>query len=157
MICKKRALPAVIRSYRASGKKIVFTNGCFDIIHPGHIRILKKARMLGDVLVVGLNSTSSVKSIKRGRPINGFPARAEVLNAIKFVDVVCGFSEKTPEELIKKIKPDVLVKGGDWKESEIAGADFVKSIGGHVRTVPLKKGHSTTALIEKIEKHPRAG
>jgi rfaE bifunctional protein nucleotidyltransferase chain/domain len=140
---------------RAAGKRIVFTNGCFDIIHPGHIYLLKKAKSFGDVLVVGLNSDSSVKSIKKGRPINSYRFRAEVLDSLKFVDFVCGFSERTPLALIKKVKPDVLVKGGDWKESEVVGADFVKSRGGSVRIITYKKGYSTTGIIKKIIKKIR--
>ena len=152
MICKASRLSGVINGYRRKGRKIAFTNGCFDIIHPGHVRLLKKAKSMADVLVVGLNSSSSVSAIKPGRPVNSFAARAAVMDSIKFVDVVCCFGEKTPLELIKKVKPDVLVKGGDWKIPEVVGAGFVKSRGGKVFAVPIAKGYSTTAIIKKLKK-----
>ncbi|MCD6412769.1 MAG: D-glycero-beta-D-manno-heptose 1-phosphate adenylyltransferase [Elusimicrobia bacterium] len=144
-----------LKKFSAAGKKkIVFTNGCFDIIHPGHVYLLKKAKSFGDILVVGLNSNSSVARIKKGRPINNFRFRSEVLDSLKFVDFVCGFSEKTPLALIKRVRPDVLVKGGDWKESEVVGADFVKSLGGEVKIIPYKKGFSTTGIIKKVKMNP---
>ncbi len=150
MICKGKSVFSLLKKLSSQGKKIVFTNGCFDIIHPGHIYLLKKAKTFGDVLIVGLNSDSSVSAIKKGRPINNFEFRAKVLDSLKFVDFVCGFSERTPLELIKKIKPDVLVKGGDWKEAEVVGADFVRKRGGVVKVVPYKKGYSTTEIIKRI-------
>lgn len=144
-------LAKIIASLRRGGKRIVFTNGCFDIIHIGHTRYLAKAKALGDVLVIGLNSDLSVKAIKgRGRPINNEKDRAEILSALIPVDYVTIFSEPTPEELIKRLKPDILVKGGDWHPKNIVGGDFVKSRGGKVVSVPFIKGHSTTSLIKKI-------
>lgn len=125
---------------------VVFTNGCFDIIHPGHIKILRKAKSLGDILIVGMNTDSSVGNIKPGRPINSQLARKQVLEAIRYVDKVILFNEYTPVELIKKIRPDILVKGADYRMSEIAGREFVKKV---VR-VPLEEGYSTTKIIDKI-------
>lgn len=134
-------------------KKVVFTNGCFDILHPGHVDYLQKARKLGDVLVIGLNSDASVRRLKGpGRPLNSQKARALVLRALRFVDRVVIFSEDTPEKLIRKLRPNVLVKGGDWKGKKIAGAAFVESCGGKVRFIPFVKGFSTTGLLAKIQK-----
>ncbi|MEA2082396.1 MAG: D-glycero-beta-D-manno-heptose 1-phosphate adenylyltransferase [Elusimicrobiota bacterium] len=152
MICNVSAAAKLARRTQASGKKVVFTNGCFDIIHSGHTKLLNKAKTAGNILIVGLNASASVKAIKPGRPVNSFTERAAVLNALKSVDAVCGFKEKTPLRLIKKIKPDVLVKGGDWKASDIIGARFVESYGGKVRIVNLKKNRSTSAIINKIRK-----
>jgi len=131
---------------RAEGKKIVFTNGCFDILHAGHVRYLKRARRLGDVLIVGLNSDRSVSAIKPGRPINSENNRAEVLAGLAAVDYVVVFSEKTPYNLIKALKPDILVKGGDWKKEDIIGSDIAKE----TLSLPFVKGISTTRTIEKI-------
>lgn len=145
------ALVKAISRLKAGKKKVVFTNGCFDILHVGHIAYLKKARELGDALVVGLNSDSSVRAIKgKSRPVNKEADRAIVLSALYFVDFVTIFSEATPEKLIKAIKPDILVKGADWKAKQIVGADFVKSYGGRVVRVPFVKGYSTTSVIDKI-------
>lgn len=133
-------------------EKIVFTNGCFDILHPGHIDLLARAKALGTKLIVGINSDASVAAIKgRGRPINNQHERTEVLLGLRSVDDVLIFNELTPENLIKQVKPDVLVKGGDWKESEIIGADFVRSNGGEVLSLPLKEGFSTSKIIERME------
>jgi D-beta-D-heptose 7-phosphate kinase/D-beta-D-heptose 1-phosphate adenosyltransferase len=138
-------------SFRKSGKKIVFTNGCFDILHAGHISYLKKAKKLGDILIIGVNSDSSVKSLKGPqRPINTLRDRIGVLSNLEFVDYLCAFSQSTPINLIKKIKPDILVKGADWHKKDIVGASFVKSYGGKVSTITFKKGYSTTSLINKI-------
>lgn len=132
-------------------EKIVFTNGCFDILHPGHIDLLSRAKALGTRLIVGINSDSSVAAIKgHGRPINNQSERAEVLLGLRSVDDVLVFDELTPEKLIKQIKPDILVKGGDWKESEIIGADFVRANGGEVFSLPLKEGFSTSGIIERM-------
>lgn len=128
------------------GKKIVFTNGCFDIIHVGHVRYLREAKALGDILVIGLNSDSSVGRIKPGRPVNPEAQRAEVLAALEMVDYVTIFGEDTPYELIKHLKPDVLVKGGDWKKEDIVGADIVPE----VHSLPFTPGMSTTNIINKI-------
>lgn len=133
-------------------KSVVFTNGCFDIIHPGHIDLLRSARALGTKLVVGINSDDSVRRIKgEPRPYMTQDDRAAVLQGLRFVDEVRIFDEATPETLIKQIKPDILVKGGDWKINEIVGADFVQSNGGKVFSLPLKSGYSSTAVVEKIK------
>ncbi|WP_457622423.1 D-glycero-beta-D-manno-heptose 1-phosphate adenylyltransferase [Persephonella sp.] len=140
-----------IELWKKEGKKIVFTNGCFDIIHAGHIDYLKKAKELGDILVVGLNSDQSIKRIKgNDRPINTQEHRKIVLEALKPVDLVVIFEEDTPERLIKEIKPDFLVKGGDWKIENIVGADFVKSYGGKVITIDFIYDISTTKIIQKV-------
>lgn len=132
--------------------KIVFTNGCFDILHPGHIELLTQAKSLGDKLIVGLNSDASVRSIKGpGRPMQTAEARKAVLLALKAVDEVFVFDELTPERIIKELRPDVLVKGGDWKVEEIVGADLVKQNGGEVYSLPILEGHSTSRLIEASE------
>lgn len=133
------------------GKKTVFTNGCFDILHLGHVKYLEKAKQLGDILVVGLNSDSSVRAIKgKGRPINNERARAIVLASLYFVDYVTIFSDDTPERLIQKLKPDVLVKGADWKSNDIVGADFVRGRGGRVARISFVKGYSTTSAIKRM-------
>ena len=129
------------------GKRVVFTNGCFDIIHAGHVRYLTEAKKLGDILVIGLNSDSSVSMIKPGRPIIPEQQRAEVLSALSMVDYITLFNEDTPYELIKEIKPDILVKGADWDTKNIVGSDIVKE----VRTIPFVEGISTTEIIKKIQ------
>ncbi len=135
------------------GKKVVFTNGCFDILHQGHLDYLCKARDLGDFLVVGLNTDASVKRLNKSpeRPINTEKSRAQILASLLFVDAVVLFDEDTPYELIKIVQPDVLVKGADYKPDEIVGADVVKARGGEVVTIELTQGFSTTALIQKIK------
>ena len=133
---------------RADGKKIVFTNGCFDIIHIGHIRYLRAAKALGDILVVGLNSDNSVSLIKPNRPINPQNHRAEVLSSLEMVNYVTLFDEATPYELIKLIQPDILVKGGDWKKEEIVGSDIAKE----THSLPYIEGVSTSGIIEKIKR-----
>lgn len=143
-----KELKTKIDEAKAAGKKIVFTNGCFDILHIGHIRYLRDAKALGDLLIIGLNSDKSVSRIKPGRPINPQGHRAEVLSSLEMVDYVTLFDEETPYELIKFIKPDVLVKGGDWKKEDIVGSDIAKE----TRSLPYVKGVSTTKLIEKIKK-----
>lgn len=140
-----------IEPLRKKGKKVVFTNGCFDILHAGHVRYLKRAKSLGDILVVGLNSDASVKKIKgAARPIVPQEERAEVLAALGSVDYVVIFDEPTPLRLIKEIKPDILVKGADWPAKEIVGADVVKAEGGRVSRIKLLKGRSTTNIINRI-------
>ena len=129
------------------GKRVVFTNGCFDIIHAGHVRYLTEAKKLGDILVIGLNSDSSVSTIKPGRPIIPEQQRAEVLSALSMVDYITIFNEDTPYELIKEIKPDILVKGADWDLKNIVGNDIVKE----VHTIPFVEGISTTEIIKKIQ------
>lgn len=144
-------LEKILKRLRSQGRKIVFTNGCFDILHAGHIDYLSKAKHLGNTLVIGLNSDSSVRKIKgSARPLNKERDRALVLASLYFVDYVTIFNEATPERLIKKLKPDVLVKGGDWKTEDIVGGDFVISCGGKVRRIPFLKGYSTTAIIDRI-------
>ncbi len=144
----RRELGKMCERLRAEGKKIVFTNGCFDILHVGHVRYLDKAKKLGDVLIVGLNSDRSVSGIKPGRPLNAERSRAAVLAGLCAVDYISIFSEKTPYNLIKALRPDVLVKGGDWKKEEIVGSDLVED----TRSLPFVKGFSTTGLIRKIQK-----
>ena len=145
-ILDRKSVKKISAKLRAEGKKIVFTNGCFDILHAGHVRYLKQARKLGDALIIGLNSDRSVSAIKPGRPVNSEKNRAEVLAALAAVDYVVVFSEKTPYNLIKAVKPDILVKGGDWKKEDIVGSD----IANETYSLPFVKGISTTAIIEKI-------
>ena len=134
-------------------KKVVFTNGCFDILHKGHVTYLQKAKKLGDILVVGINSDASVRRLKgSNRPVNNEKDRAFVLASLSCVDRVILFTEDTPEKLIRKIRPDVLVKGGDWKKENVVGAPFVESYGGKVWLIPFVKGFSTTGLLAKIQK-----
>jgi len=141
----------LIKDLKDKGKKIVFTNGVFDIIHRGHIEYLLSAKDLGDVLVVGLNSDKSVKIIKgEKRPVVQQDNRAFVLSNLQPVDYVVIFDEDTPYNLIKKIKPDVLVKGADWQEDKIVGADIVKSNGGDVKTIDFVENSSSTGIIERI-------
>jgi D-glycero-beta-D-manno-heptose 1-phosphate adenylyltransferase len=147
-------LPKLIEkiSNLRKNKKVVFTNGCFDLLHIGHIRYLQAARSMGDFLVVALNTDSSVKKIKGpSRPIQTENDRAEILAALSFVDFTFLFDDPTPEAVIKKIRPDILVKGGDWKVEQIVGSDFVKSNGGEVYSLPYVDGKSTTALINKSQ------
>ncbi|MEW6714737.1 MAG: D-glycero-beta-D-manno-heptose 1-phosphate adenylyltransferase [Nitrospirota bacterium] len=147
-IIKSDEIGKIIAKQKAEGKKIVFTNGCFDLLHAGHVRYLNKAKKLGDILIVGLNSDRSVSRIKPGRPLTPEKQRAEVLSALAAIDYVTIFSEETPLKLIKKVKPDVLVKGSDWAEGDIVGSDIVKE----VRRIPLVKGISTSKIIEKIQR-----
>ncbi|MCX7770276.1 MAG: D-glycero-beta-D-manno-heptose 1-phosphate adenylyltransferase [Proteobacteria bacterium] len=133
------------------GKIIVFTNGCFDIIHSGHIKYLYEAKKLGDILIIGLNSDSSIKKIKgEKRPIVNEQERAYVLSALEMVDFIVIFDEETPYELIKAVKPHVLVKGGDWDIEKIVGKDIVESYGGRVLNIPFVEGKSTTNIIERV-------
>ncbi|MFO7614476.1 MAG: D-glycero-beta-D-manno-heptose 1-phosphate adenylyltransferase [Bacteroidales bacterium] len=137
--------------WRFQMRKIVFTNGCFDVLHRGHIEYLSKARDLGDMLIIGLNTDDSVKRIKgEGRPVQDQASRALILASLRFVEAVVLFDEDTPYDLISMIKPDVLVKGGDYTEETIVGADIVKANGGEVVTIPLVEGYSTSGLIEVI-------
>ncbi len=146
----KRFLP-ILKNLRKKGKRIVFTNGCFDLIHAGHIHLLQTASSKGDILVVGINSDFSIRKLKgEGKPIFPLKERIEILAAIKYVDYIIPFSSATPANLIAKIIPDVLVKGSDWKSSEIVGRETVEGSGGKVSTVHLKKGISTSILIERI-------
>ena len=140
-----------VRAAQARGLKVVFTNGCFDVLHLGHVHYLSEARQLGDLLVVGLNSDDSVRRLKgEGRPVAPQADRAGVLCALSSVDYVCIFEEDTPDALIRLVSPDVLVKGGDYKPGEIVGADFVTGKGGVVRVIPMLPGRSTKLLIDAI-------
>lgn len=133
--------------------RVVFTNGCFDILHVGHTRYLRDARNLGDVLVVGLNTDASVKRLKGPeRPIQNEKDRAEIMAALACVDYVTFFEDDTPTALIEKVTPDILVKGGDWPVEKIEGSKFVLARGGEVKSLPFHPGHSTTSLIERIDK-----
>jgi len=143
----------IINTIKAERKKIVFTNGCFDLLHVGHIRYLAQAKKLGDFLIIGLNSDSSVKELKgEDRPINSFEDRATLLSAIESVDLVIMFEEQTPENLIKYIVPDVLVKGGDYNIEDIVGYQTVIQNGGQVKTLSFYDGYSSTNYINKIKK-----
>jgi len=146
------ALLAALMPLRAAGKRIVFTNGCFDIVHPGHVDLLERAKATGDVLVLGLNSDASVRRLGKGddRPFNSYESRAFVLAHLRSVDFVTGFDDDTPFALIEAVRPDVLVKGGDWPVEKIVGADIVTANGGTVLSLPLIEGFSTTGLAEKI-------
>jgi len=138
--------------WRMQGKRIVFTNGCFDLLHPGHIDYLEKTRALGDVLIVGLNDDDSIRRLKGdSRPINPLPDRAIMMAALKYVDMVVPFSEDAPLNLINLLMPDVLVKGGDYNLDEIIGAKEVRAHGGDVVALPFVAGHSSSALIERIK------
>ena len=144
----------IINRIKADRRKIVFTNGCFDLLHVGHIRYLAQAKRLGDFLIIGLNSDSSVKELKgEDRPINSFEDRATLLSAIESVDLVIMFEEQTPENLIKDIVPDILVKGGDYNIEDIVGYQTVIQNGGQVKTLSFYDGYSSTNYINKINKH----
>jgi rfaE bifunctional protein nucleotidyltransferase chain/domain len=147
-IVKRDTLQEIVESARSHGKKIVFTNGCFDLIHIGHIKYLRQAKALGDILIIGLNSDSSVSRIKPKRPVNPQDHRAEVLSSLEMVDYVTLFDEDTPYELIRFIKPDILVKGGDWKKEDIVGSDIAKE----THSLPYIEGISTSEIIEKIKR-----
>ena len=150
-ITLERALELFDPAFREKNS-MVFTNGCFDLLHRGHIYYLSRARELGDLLVVGLNTDGSVSKLKGpGRPVNDQQARAEVLGGLAFVDYIILFSEKTPLKLITTLKPDILVKGGDYRKEEIVGYKEVSSLGGRVETIPLMKGYSTSSILDKSE------
>lgn len=152
-IKKLEELKRLISASKKRGERIVFTNGCFDILHFGHIRYLERASSLGDKLVVALNSDASVRRIKgKGRPIFRQKARTVLVAALECVDYVVIFGQRTPLRLIKSLKPDVLVKGGDWRSSDIVGGDFVKSYGGKVVCARFIKGYSSRAIIARIKK-----
>ncbi len=151
-IKSQKAIEKIAAKHHMARKKIVFTNGCFDILHAGHVDYLEKAHKLGDILIVGLNSDTSVLKIKgKNRPIIKQFDRAQLLAALECVDYVTIFNQKTPESLIRKIKPHLLIKGADWKPSSVIGKDFVESYKGKVATIPLLKGRSTSAIIKKIQ------
>ena len=144
----------LLQSIRAmANKKIVFTNGCFDILHSGHIHLLKQAKKLGDLLIVGINSDKSVSFLKgKNRPINKISERLSILNSIEFIDYLVVFNEKTPIELIKTIKPSIIVKGSDYKKNQVVGFDFIKKYGGDVKIIKKVGKLSTTLKIKKINK-----
>ena len=145
------ALAPILRAAQAQGRKVVFTNGCFDLLHRGHVRYLAQARALGDLLVVGLNGDASVEALKGpGRPIMPAEERAEILAALLTVDYVTVFDDLTPERLIATLQPDVLVKGGDWAPDQIVGREAVERRGGQVRALPYVDGASTSGIIERI-------
>ena len=143
----------LVERARARGQRVVFTNGVFDILHPGHVRYLRDARALGDLLIVGLNSDRSVRALAKApdRPINGETERAEVLSALASVDAVVVFDEDTPHEVITALQPDILVKGADWGENAIVGRDVVEARGGRVVRIALAEGYSTTNIVERIK------
>jgi rfaE bifunctional protein nucleotidyltransferase chain/domain len=145
-------LSVALQSRRNRAERIVFTNGCFDLLHVGHTRFLQQARALGDCLVVGVNSDASVRSIKPGRPLVTERQRAEVVAALACVDHVVIFDEPDPHDLIQTLQPDVLVKGGDWPLDRIVGRDIVEGRGGQVLTIPLVPDISTTLLVQRIQK-----
>ena len=150
-IVTRAELAAVSRRMATAGERLVFTNGCFDLVHPGHVKLLARARGLGDALAVALNSDASVRKLKGpGRPILKARERAEILAAFESVDYVVVFPEPTPERIIRQVRPRVLVKGGDWRPSRIVGRSVVERDGGVVRVVPLSRGLSTTALLRRI-------
>jgi rfaE bifunctional protein nucleotidyltransferase chain/domain len=151
---KIRELPDAkkeVERLRSKNKKIVFTNGCFDILHIGHARYLYAAREMGDFLIVAMNSDRSVKAIKGpDRPIMNQYERSEMLASLECVDIVVTFDEDNPMEVIRYLMPDILVKGGDWKEEDIIGADVVRAAGGQIRTIPYIRGYSTSGIIKRI-------
>jgi rfaE bifunctional protein nucleotidyltransferase chain/domain len=150
MIASAQAVAKQVRALQTSGKKIVFTNGCFDILHSGHVDLLRRARVLGDVLVVAINSDASVVRMKGpNRPIMPQDERAELLDAMEMVDFVCTFDEDTPRETILEIHPDVLVKGADWA-ANIVGQAEVEGWGGEVVALPLVEGRSTSGIIDRV-------
>lgn len=151
-IKKLPELKQIIANLKSEGKKIVFTNGCFDLIHLGHIELLIQAKSKGDLLVVAINSDASVKIIKeKGRPVNKEEARARIIAALESVDFVTIFDEDNPLNVITALEPDILVKGGDWKDEDIVGKDFVLAYNGKVLTLPYRKSYSTTAIIKRIK------
>lgn len=140
-----------VRQQRADGRTVVFTNGVFDILHPGHVRYLQDARALGDLLIVGLNADASVRRNKGpDRPINSEAERAEILAALACVDAVVIFEEDTPAAIVRLVQPDILVKGADWPADQIVGRDTVEARGGKVVLMPVEPGHSTTAIVERV-------
>jgi D-beta-D-heptose 7-phosphate kinase/D-beta-D-heptose 1-phosphate adenosyltransferase len=152
----KEALIRERERLRPEGKRLVFTNGCFDLLHPGHVRYLSQARAMGDALVVALNGDRSVRKLKgEGRPILNEQERAEVVSALEAVDYVTIFEEETPRELVAELLPDVLVKGGDWPIDQIIGREEVEASGGHVVSLPYVEGSSTSEIIERVARARR--
>jgi rfaE bifunctional protein nucleotidyltransferase chain/domain len=144
-------LKSIALQAKARGQKIVFTNGCFDILHRGHLHLLREAKALGDLLIVAVNSDRSVQQIKgSARPVISEAGRAELIAALEMVDYVTLFDGLDPRRLIEEIHPDILVKGGDWRKDQVVGADFVERGGGRVAVIPYLKGFSTTKIIERV-------
>ncbi len=157
-VVPREAIRATLDAERRNGRTVVFTNGCYDLVHAGHLHLLEAAAALGDVLVVGINTDSSVRRLKGpARPILPFKERARLLAGLEVVDWVVGFEEDTPEALIREIAPDVLVKGGDWTPDRIVGRDLVEARGGRVVSVPLEAGSSTSALVARIREGRGSG
>lgn len=153
MITKAEDFKAIRAKIKSENKKLVFTNGCFDILHKGHITYLNEAKSLGDVLIIGVNSDASVKKLKGSdRPVTNEQDRMYALDNLKAVDYVALFTEDTPYNLIKDIVPDVLVKGGDWKVQDIVGSDIVLNNGGEVKSLNFVSGYSTSSILDKIRK-----
>ena len=152
-ICNKEQLARLLALWRFKDQKIVFTNGCFDLLHKGHVTYLAQAAELGDKLVLGLNSDASVTKLSKGpnRPIQDQDSRALILASLESISAIIIFDEDTPAELIKFVQPDVLVKGGDWKPEQIAGYDSVKAKGGEVKVIEFVPGYSTTSIEQKIK------
>jgi len=149
----QRAIIQIANRLRKNRKKIVFTNGCFDLLHAGHVEYLERARKFGDVLILGLNSDHSTRRLKgRGRPVNSEQDRARVLAGLASVDYITIFNEDTPAKLIRSVRPNILVKGSDWKVRSIAGSADILSWGGKVRRVRLLKGRSTTQILKKVKR-----
>jgi len=144
-------LVTIVRRAKRDGKTVVFTNGCFDLLHPGHVHVLRQAKSLGDLLLVAVNTDRSVKSIKgSSRPVIHDTDRAQLIAALEMVDYVTLFDDPEPTQLITALKPDVLVKGGDWRSDEIVGSQIVEQYGGKVAVIPYLKGFSTSGIIERI-------
>lgn len=153
MIASLEEVERLIAGWRHAGESVVFTNGVFDILHPGHLRYLEAARAEGDRLVVGVNSDRSVRANKGpSRPINPETERAELLAALACVDAVAVFDEETPAEIVRRLQPDVLVKGADWPADQIVGRDTVEARGGRVVRMPVEQGYSTSAIIERVRR-----
>ena len=151
-VVSRKDIPGVFSAEFREGKTLVFTNGCFDILHKGHLHLLSSAKNQGDILIVALNTDSSVRKLKGpNRPVNNESTRTEIMASLVFVDYLVLFEEETPLEIIRCILPDVLVKGGDYKLEDIVGYDFVTSSGGKVITIPFLEGFSSSSLIDKIE------
>lgn len=146
-------LIVAVAAHKRNGQGVVFTNGCFDLLHPGHLRSLEQARALGDILIVGINSDASVRGLKGPeRPVISQDERAEILAALATVDYVTIFDEPTPREVIARVLPNVLVKGGDWGANEIVGREEVEAAGGRVVSIPLEPGYSTTEILRKARR-----
>lgn len=157
-ILRRDELILHVAQEKRNGRRIVFANGCFDLLHPGHLKCLEEARKLGDFLVVAINSDESVRRLKRsGRPLVPQEERAEVLAALEFVDAVVVFNEATPRELIAELLPDVLVKGGDWGPDEIVGREEVEATGGKVVSIPVVQGWSTSEILRRIRAPEASG